>query len=273
MFQLRQLRTFLAAAETLSVTQAARRVHLSQPAVTEQIQALEDDLGQRLFVRQRNALSLTEAGQRLARRARELLALADDTFQAVRGGTAATDTGHLSVAAPESLCTGLLAPLLALHAELRPGITVALQAKNSAATAHAVNEGEADLGLVHGWPVRDAQLQVEALARDEPLVLLPAGPPRAARTPVPAEALAAYPLVATTVAAATASTWKPWCRRRPCARACGPRPTVPLRCWRWWRRAWASRSCRRWPAVAAQRAAASSAGRWSRAAQACRCAC
>ncbi|MCH1998354.1 LysR family transcriptional regulator, partial [Achromobacter xylosoxidans] len=66
MFQLRQLKTFVAAAETLSFTQAARRVHLSQPSVTEQVRALEEAVGQPLFIRHNNRLQLTPAGERLA---------------------------------------------------------------------------------------------------------------------------------------------------------------------------------------------------------------
>ncbi|WP_434106210.1 LysR family transcriptional regulator [Paraburkholderia caffeinilytica] len=83
MFQLRQLKIFLAAAETLSFTRAAKQVHLSQPSVTEQVRALKQSVGQPLFIRKNNRLMLTAAGERLAGRARELLAMADNTFRVV----------------------------------------------------------------------------------------------------------------------------------------------------------------------------------------------
>src|SRR5689334_4927530 len=102
MFQLRQLRTFVAAAETLSFTRAAERVHLTQPSVTEQIRALEDAVGRPLFARQGNTLALTDAGSKLLARARELLAMANDTFHAVKGDAAGT-AASLTLVAPETL--------------------------------------------------------------------------------------------------------------------------------------------------------------------------
>src|SRR3546814_12829042 len=84
MFQLRQLKIFVAAVEALSFTKAAKQVHLSQSSVTEQVQALEQSIGQPLFIRKNNRLQLTPAGERLEIRARELLAMAEDTFREIR---------------------------------------------------------------------------------------------------------------------------------------------------------------------------------------------
>lgn len=196
MFQLRHLKTFLAAAETLSFTQAARRVHLSQPSVTEQIQALEHSVGQPLFVRDNNRLALTPAGETLAGRARELLALADDAFRTVRGH-ADELPGSIRVAAPQTLCTCLLTPMLLRYAEAYPGARVAIQERNSAATAQAVLDGAADIGLVHGWPADHAGLRAQRIARDMPVVVFAPGHPLAASAQVTPDALAAYPLIAT----------------------------------------------------------------------------
>lgn len=90
--QLRYLKTFTAVAEALNFTRAAERVHLSQLSVTEQIQALEADLGVQLFDRSRRRLTLTPAGQRLLGYAAELINLTDEAYSAV-GSTSATISG------------------------------------------------------------------------------------------------------------------------------------------------------------------------------------
>lgn len=196
MFQLRQLKIFVAAAETLSFTQAAKRVHLSQPSVTEQVQALEQSVGHPLFIRQNNRLRLTAAGERFASRARELLAMADDAFREVRGGIG-DQGGTIRVAAPQTLCTCLLLPQLLRFADSHPGIQVSIQERNSFATAQAVLGGTADFGVVHGWPANDANLHADLLARDMPVVVMPSGHPLSQASGIRPDALAAFPLIAT----------------------------------------------------------------------------
>ncbi|CUI28557.1 Cys regulon transcriptional activator [Achromobacter xylosoxidans] len=196
MFQLRQLKTFVAAVETLSFTQAAKRVHLSQPSVTEQVRALEENVGQPLFIRHNNRLELTPAGETLARRARELLALADDALREVRGNPD-DPVGTIRVAAPQTLCTSLLMPQLLHFAASHPGVQVEVQERNSLATAQAVLGGTADLGVVHGWPAADADLQAEVIAWDTPVLVTPPGHPLVCTGEIGPEALAALPLVVT----------------------------------------------------------------------------
>ena len=196
MFQLRQLKIFIAAAETLSFTKAAQRVHLSQPSVTEQVRALEESVGQALFVRQNNRLQLTPAGEKLAVRARELLALADDAYREVRDNVD-DPSGPIRVAAPQTLCTSVLVPQLLHFADQYPNTQVTVHERNSLATAQAVLDGSADLGLVHGWPASDTQLRVEVIARDRPVVVMPPDHPLGTVADIRPEALAAYPLIAT----------------------------------------------------------------------------
>jgi DNA-binding transcriptional LysR family regulator len=195
MFQLRHLRTFLAAAQTLSFTRAGELVHLSQPGVTEQIRALEHAVGRALFVRQNNRLELTAAGEALVVRARELLALADDALQSVRD-EGAPPAAALRLAAPAALCAGLLAPLAGGLLDAQPRLRLLLQEMHSAATAQAVAEGAVDLGVVHGWPQRD-DVQAERIGTDHPVVVMPAGHALAGEARVAADALAAWPLLLT----------------------------------------------------------------------------
>lgn len=196
MLQLRQLKIFLAAAESLSFTAASKRVHLSQPSVTEQIQALEQAVGQQLFVRSNNRLTLTPAGERLASRARDLLAMAEDTLKSVRNESIG-QTRSIRVAAPQSLCTSLLIPLLADYAGLRPETQIVVQERHSEATTQAVQDGTADLGLIHGWPADNTRLRISVVTRDEPVVVLPAGHPLQETETVSPEELSRFPLLAT----------------------------------------------------------------------------
>jgi DNA-binding transcriptional LysR family regulator len=169
MFQLRHLRTFVAAAETLNFTRAAERVHLAQPSVTEQVRALEDTVGRPLFLRRHNTLALTPAGAALLVRARELLAMADDALRAVKGEG---ESASLALSAPETLATSVLAPLVADHARQHPGLRVSLRTRNSAETVADVTSGAAALGLLHGGPLPDADLASEVLAHDRAVVVM-----------------------------------------------------------------------------------------------------
>src|SRR5690242_20308288 len=80
----RLLRSFLAVAEDGSLTRAAERVFVSQPALTKQIRQLETQLGVRLFDRSRTGMALTDAGRELARRAPGVLAAWDDALHATQ---------------------------------------------------------------------------------------------------------------------------------------------------------------------------------------------
>lgn len=123
---LRHLRTFIAVAEERSFRRAAERLHLSQPPLSRQIRALEEDLGVRLLERGRSRrVALTEAGQSYLGDARRLLAAVaaarDGAREAARG-----TRGLLRLANTAELSTPVLTPLLHAFRETFPQVKVSL---------------------------------------------------------------------------------------------------------------------------------------------------
>ncbi len=170
--QLRHLRTFSAVAETLNFTRAGERIHLAQSSVTEQIQALESDLGVALFDRSRRRLALTPAGERLAFYAAEMLRLAGEARSAVVEA-AGTVSGKLVVGGLETLCATRLPRLLATFHRLHPAVELTLETADSGSLHSGVKSGDLDVGFFFGDARDGSNFRSEAVARDELMVMLP----------------------------------------------------------------------------------------------------
>lgn len=119
------LRTFVAIADAGGVHRAATRLHLSQPAVSRQIQALESDLGVPLFDRIGRRMQLTSEGEDVLRRSRRVLAEAESLTQRV-GALKKGETGILRVGATPQVIQSTLADFLDRFRELYPGVEVQL---------------------------------------------------------------------------------------------------------------------------------------------------
>jgi DNA-binding transcriptional LysR family regulator len=188
--ELRQLKYFVAVADTLHFGQAAERLHVGQPAVSQQIRRLEAALGVRLFDRTPRHVRLTSAGERFLPEARAVLAAADRAQQSVdprrRRGDRALRVG---------LCAGLgdyLEHVLDRLAVLRPDVDLDLLSTTPETRLRDVAAGRLDASFVRGG---NETSEVRVLAvRDEPLlVALPADHPLA-RGPVVISDLAGLPL-------------------------------------------------------------------------------
>ncbi|HJV08005.1 MAG TPA: LysR substrate-binding domain-containing protein [Chromobacteriaceae bacterium] len=171
--ELRHLRYFVAVAEELHFTRAAARLHIGQPPLSQQIQALEAELGVPLFCRHQRKVSLTEAGQHFLRRARKILAdtqdAADEARRVARG-----ELGELRVGFTSSLP---LAPILpaALHAYRHsyPDVTLTLREMFSSDQFLALQRQELDVGFVRFSGLKPAeQIRVRELRRDRLLVVI-----------------------------------------------------------------------------------------------------
>lgn len=121
--ELRQLRYFVAVAEEANISRAARKIFLTQSALSRQIKALEEEIGQCLLERQAHSIRLTPAGQALLVEARDLLQRADQVLERVRGA------GHgvrLRVGYAPSLASGLLSVAVENFAQKHPTARVEL---------------------------------------------------------------------------------------------------------------------------------------------------
>ncbi|MBI5773506.1 MAG: LysR family transcriptional regulator [Verrucomicrobia bacterium] len=121
--ELRQLRYFVAVAEAGNISRAAQTIFLTQPALSRQIKALEEEIGQCLLERQAHSIRLTPAGEVLLREARELLRHADQVLETVRG----TGRGvRLRVGYAPSLASGFLSAAVENFSQAHPGARIEL---------------------------------------------------------------------------------------------------------------------------------------------------
>ncbi len=180
--ELRQLRYFLAVAEELHFGRAAQRLHMTQPPLSQAIQALEQTLGATLFIRSTRQISLTAAGNALIPEAQKLLQQAQYLPELMQGYAAGT-LGQLSLAFVSIADYSVLPPLLRQYRTQSPGIRIALREATTDVQLQALEAGEIDAGFL--IPPLPEHLQTdlhyrkilnEALILAAPDQLLPPGP-------------------------------------------------------------------------------------------------
>lgn len=175
--QFQQLAYFVAVAETRHFTRAAERVHVSQPSLSQQIRALETELGTELFSRARGNIALTEAGEALLPLAQRILADADTARLEVQE-LAQLRRGRVRLGATPSLCTGLLPDILRTFHDMHPGIRLLIEESGSHGLVRELARGALDLALVVLPLPRPSPVltTVELLREDLVVVSSAAGP-------------------------------------------------------------------------------------------------
>jgi DNA-binding transcriptional LysR family regulator len=164
--------------------------------VTEQIQALEADLGTALFDCSRRRLHLTEAGQRLLEYAGDLLALADEARAAV-ADAASLSTGRLTISALETLCANWQPPLLATYQAEHPAVRLQLKVAGSGELRNGVRSGVMGVCFAFGAGSFEPDLQHEPVAEEGLVVIAPPGHRLSGREMIQAEDLAGEPFLVT----------------------------------------------------------------------------
>jgi DNA-binding transcriptional LysR family regulator len=172
--ELRHLRYFVAVAEELHFTRAALRLNIAQPPLSQQIRALEGELGVQLFLRTRRSVALTDAGQALLVRAREMLAAAQSLpgeLQRVARG----EVGLLRIGFSSTLpLTKVLRDVVADHRRTHPDVALNLREMHSQQQFDGLLRGELDVGLVRYNESAPEGIRLVVLRRDPLRLVVPA---------------------------------------------------------------------------------------------------
>ena len=186
--ELRHLRYFLAVAEELHFGRAAARLHISQPPLSQQIRALEEEVGVQLFHRGTRHVELTPAGQELIRYSRAALAQVQqgvESAQRVNRG----EVGRIAVGFITSMAYTYLPWVVTAFRRRYPAVELLLTEQESWNQIRALQEGRLDIAIVRGPAEAPDVTSLTALV--EPfIVALPDNHPAAARRAVELSALA-----------------------------------------------------------------------------------
>jgi DNA-binding transcriptional LysR family regulator len=166
-----RLKVFRMVAEHLNFRKAAEQLFLTQPAITLQIKALEDDLGIRLFDRSGNRVSLTPQGSLLlvhAKRISVIVAQAEQQLGAQEGKV----SGELSLGVSTTIAQYVLPRLIGAFLEEHPRVQFALHSGNTSEIVHLLLENKLSLGLIEG-PARDRGIRTEPFMQDELVLIMP----------------------------------------------------------------------------------------------------
>ena len=164
--EIRQLKAFIAIAETGTFTAGAMRVHVTQAAISMQLKQLELEVGAPLFIRAPRRVILTEAGEALLERARSILREHDAALAEI-AELAGAEHGRLRIGSASAMVTA--GPLPTLLKELRarhPRADVSISSGTSEALVRQIIAGELDVAFV-SLPVETRGIVTEVLSRDE----------------------------------------------------------------------------------------------------------
>lgn len=161
---LRQLRAFAEVAECASFAAAARRLYITQSALSESIRLLEEAVGLRLLDRTTRSVALTAAGAVFLQEVQQALATLAQGMRRM-GDLASLQGGEVRVVAAPSVLAALVMPCLPDLRARYPGLQVVLHEDGGEAVLRAVREGQADFG-VGGWHASAMNLEVQPLLRD-----------------------------------------------------------------------------------------------------------
>ena len=181
--ELRQLKHFLAVGEAGSITAAAKKLRLTQPALSRQIKALEEELDTALLERGAHSIQLTAAGEVLVAEARKLVKFSDAMIEKVR----ATAVGEpLRVGYAPSLAGEFLSVAIGRFTQIHPRVRVSLYDWSSAEMRAGLAAGKLDLIVAAPCVDLNEPIRWVALREYEWRVVMPAGHPLGKKTSIAA---------------------------------------------------------------------------------------
>ncbi len=187
------LETFLEVARHKSFSRAAERRFRTQPAISSQIRAIEDEVGARLLDRSGGRVALTDAG-------RIFLKYVEDSLEARRAmlanlaNSAHVPSGEITVSANEGTCLHVLPEVFAEFKKRYPDVGITVQRSESREVLELVLDNSVDFGVV-ALPIDDRRLATIPIHRDELVLITPKGHPLSKKRTVPYAELAKYPLL------------------------------------------------------------------------------
>lgn len=190
----RRLQVFHTVAKMLSFTRAAKVLHMTQPAVTFQVQQLEESLNTRLFNRTHHRISLTETGKHVYEYSDRIFALyaqMENRIQDLAGDT----FGMVTIGASPTVAEYLLPPLLGHFKGKFPGVEVRLRTANTDEIISMVEYNDIELGMVEAHVI-NKNLVVEPCRMDRLVAVAAPGHELTRRDPVSADDLVAHPFIA-----------------------------------------------------------------------------
>lgn len=172
--EISQLRTLIYVAELGSLSKAADRLHIAQPALSRQVRLLEEELGVRLFDRHGRGMVVTDAGQDVLRHAQRVMAELEE-IRATVSDEDAPLRGHVSIGMPPTVADILSEPLVAAFSDNHPEATLRIVSAYSGYLLDWMHRGEIDASILYD-PKTARSLRVHPLLEE---VLFLIGPPGA----------------------------------------------------------------------------------------------
>lgn len=188
-----QLHIFYTVAQRGSFSAAAQALHMTQPAVTMQIQSLEDYFGTKLLVRSTKRIDLTEAGKALYPYARKSIELMRDTEKAMSQFTSMLE-GRLLLGSSLTIGEYVLPRLLGPFGRQYPHISIVLKVMNTTQIIDEIVSHQLNFGLVEA-PVHHPDMISEPVMEDELKLIVPAGHPLSKKGKLKLKEVLSYPFV------------------------------------------------------------------------------
>jgi DNA-binding transcriptional LysR family regulator len=183
-----RLHVFLVAAETLNFSEAARQLHMTQPSVSQHIQALEQQFDQPLFYRYGRYVELTEGGRRLVTLARDMVvcwARIEEEMETLKGEV----TGHLVVSCPTTLAKYILPQLLVQFHRSYPRVSITSQMSSQEQSLEMLCNGELHFALASTPHTCHSDVEFRRFMVDPVQLIAPLSHPWATRGEIEPEEL------------------------------------------------------------------------------------
>lgn len=191
--ELKHLENFLKIAELGSMSRAADRLRIPQPALSRQLRNLEIEAGSALFVRHRRGMQLTSAGEELQRRLSGPLRQIFLAFQDVRS-ISTEASGTMSLGMPPTVSCILASRFAKRVAEQAPNVSLRIVEGYAGHLVDWLQRGELDAAVLYG-PASDLHMHVEELLMDQLMLVGPASSDLRPDCPVKVRDLASFPMV------------------------------------------------------------------------------